>query len=264
MPLCTRDPGKNHDTSWSYDESDCNGDRPAQEICRWVLKIRCPCQFINLSREGGSCVSNNWCPRLSCRAPGDPVCPLNGSTLISLKFNSPFTLDIQLHFHLYLCPDCQDLWERVHWVQRDQPQFWDAGHRESRAGGGLSQSLGGCEERPSKSARQLKLEDGGQQNFLSSRIVVFGHVAHGGPGGGLAFSQVWWFLLQPTGICSNLLSFHFGYFGPMCTLPKSAWICFYLHVISSVSDKYFALTVVTLFININVFYSLLFLVASVI
>ena len=162
-----------------------------------------------------------------------------------------------------LCPDCQDLWERVHWVQRDQPQFWDAGHRESRAGGGLSQSLGGCEERPSKSARQLKLEDGCQQNFLLSRIVVFfGHVAHGTLEADWPFSQVWWFLLQPTGICSNLLSFHFGYFRPMCTLPKSAWICFYLHVISSVSDKYFALTVVTLFININVFYSLLFLVAS--
>ena len=57
-------------------------------------------QFINLSREGGSCVSNNWCPRLSCRAPGDPLCPLNGSASISLKFNSPFTLGIQLHVHL--------------------------------------------------------------------------------------------------------------------------------------------------------------------
>ena len=57
-------------------------------------------QFINLSREGGSGVSNNWCPRLSCRAPGDPVCPLNGSALISLKFNSPFTLGIHLYFHL--------------------------------------------------------------------------------------------------------------------------------------------------------------------
>ena len=51
--------------------------------------------------------------------------------------------------------DFEDLRERVHRVQRDQPQLGDAGDRKSRAGGRLSQSLGDRRKLPPRPTHQL-------------------------------------------------------------------------------------------------------------
>ena len=94
----------------------------------------------------------------------------------------------------------------MHWVQRDQPQFGDAGHWESWARGGLFKSLGGCEEWPSKYAHKLNHQDGEHHGLLQVqklffetlgllRLNMFGRLARGGS----ACSQVC-YLLQPTGI----------------------------------------------------------------
>ena len=130
------------------------------------------------SREGCSCVSNNWCPRLSRRTPGDPLCQIR---INFIKYQQSMDININIIISK-LSADIQDLWERVHWVQRDQPQFRDAGHRESWSRGGLSQPLGDCEERPSKSARQLNHQDGSHQNCIYRLLIVqnysfLGHLA---------------------------------------------------------------------------------------
>ena len=147
---------------------------------RWCQSILFNAMTI-CSREGCSCVSNNWCPRLSRRTPGDPLCPFNWISIDFIQIQR--SIDIYINIMISkLCPDFQDLWERVHWVQRDQPQFGDAGHRESWSRSCLSQPLGDCEERPSKSACQLNHQDGSHQNCIYRLLIVqnysfLGHLA---------------------------------------------------------------------------------------
>ena len=159
------------------------------------------------SREGGSCVSNNWCPTLSCWTPGDPVRLFQIQIDIDLIKVQPFIHPPALVCILIIAirPDCQDLRERVHRVQRDQPQFWDAGHRESRAGCCLPQSLGSCQKRPPKSAYQLNLQAG---RWLSEKLLIVQHCSFLVTTGHLMqiFSSLMVFTIQQTGNWSHLLS----------------------------------------------------------